>query len=380
LDAPRPLDGLLALARALAGPDLLALILSGSHARGDAVWAEVEGRKILLSDLDVYAVARDRAAQRAAERRAAAARPGLAARALALGLAAPLEVAILTPQDVAALPARPGTIELRRHGRVVEGDPALLARVPQWSGRDVSPEEILLLLENRAFELLAAQPGADEPGPLAQLRRRHEVLKVALELATVVCLAAGEYPDGAAARVARARTLRAARAPEPPWDAALGWRSGRVEPLPAAAAAAEWRATATAWLAAWRTRVAALDGGACAPASDPYAAVARAARRARLARRARQALTFRARGGAGPTLLERLAVWWRGTPQHRLGAGAAALIIHALEDDPADRAWRRALDRLGLARGRDDPAAAARELVRCWDRWILDGQRSAEAP
>src|SRR6516225_6458173 len=56
LDAPRPLDGLLALARALAGPDLLALILSGSHARGDAVWAEVEGRKILLSDLDVYAV------------------------------------------------------------------------------------------------------------------------------------------------------------------------------------------------------------------------------------------------------------------------------------------------------------------------------------
>jgi hypothetical protein len=342
------------------------------------VWAEVAGRAVSLSDLDLYVVVRDRAAQRAARERAAAARPGLAARTLALGLAAPLEVAFLTPQDLAVLPARPGTIELKRHGRVVEGESTWLARVPQWSARDVSAEEILLLLENRAFELLAAEPGADEPGPLAQLSRRHEVLKVALDLATVACLAAGEYPDGAPARVARARALKAARAPEPPWDAALAWRAGRLELLPAAEAAAEWRATASAWLAAWLGRVAALDGGAPSPAGDPYAAAARAARRAHLARRARQALTFRARGGEGPSLLERLAVWWRGTPQHRLNAGAAALLIHTLEDDAANASWRRALDRLGLAPGLDDPSAAAHELVRAWDRWILDGQRSAE--
>src|SRR5258707_196084 len=44
LDASSRLDAWIAVARGWAGPERLALILSGSHARGDAVWTEVAGR------------------------------------------------------------------------------------------------------------------------------------------------------------------------------------------------------------------------------------------------------------------------------------------------------------------------------------------------
>ena len=122
----------LALANAWAG-DALTLIVGGSHASGSGVWAALEGREFCLSDLDVYAVVRDRAAQRAAETRARADRPGLRARLLDWGLAAPLEVAFLVPADLACLPARPATLELARYGLVIAGDPAWRDRVPRWS-------------------------------------------------------------------------------------------------------------------------------------------------------------------------------------------------------------------------------------------------------
>ena len=379
------LEGWIALAREWAGTSCLALIVSGSHARGDAVWAAPAGRPVSLSDLDLYAVVPGRAARRAARRRAAAGRTGLARRLEALGLAGAFEVAFLTPRDLATLPARPGTLELKRHGRVLTGDPAWLARVPDWSARDVSAEEALLLLENRAFELLDAWPGHDREGNLARLAARHAVLKTALDLAGVACLAAGEYPDDAAARVAHART-RGPWDPEPPWEAALAWRAGRVVPLPHAEAGREWEATAAAWVALWRDRVTARTGTAPMRGDargGAWATARAAARRASLKRRARQALFFRARSGAGPGLLERARFWARGTPQHRLGASAAVLLAHATsagpEHRPARAGWRDAMVWLGVVRQPGEPEGVARELVRIWDRWVLDGQRTAEA-
>ena len=184
-----PLEGPLDLARRWAGENRLALVVSGSHAAGDAVWVTHEGRPVSLSDLDIYAVVPDAAAQRAARARARAERIGLGARLLAMGLAAPLEVGFHTPRDLAALPARPATLELRRSGRVVDGDPAWREVVPAWTPSDVARDEVWLLLENRAFELLwAAHAGGCDPGELGALRRRHAVLKCALDLASVIAL------------------------------------------------------------------------------------------------------------------------------------------------------------------------------------------------
>jgi hypothetical protein len=99
----------------------------------------------------------------------------------------------------------------------------------------------------------------------------------------------------------------------------------------------------------------------------------------------RRALSFHARSGAGPGLLERLRYAVRGTPQHRLGASAAVMLMHAVAAAASapglepDTGWRAALAELGVVRDPGEAAAAERELVRCWDRWVLDGRRSAEA-
>jgi hypothetical protein len=362
----------IALARAWAGEGLRSLIVSGSHASGEAVWVECGGR-VSLSDLDLYAVMRDAASARGGEARARAARSGLAERLLARGLAAPLEVAFLTLDDIARLPARPGTLALARHGVTVEGDEGWRARVPAWRVSDIDTEETLLLLENRAFELLIARDLL-EGTALARLQARHATLKVALDLAWVASLAAGEDQGGTTARVAWARAHGVHAGAEPPWDEALAWRAGDTRLPDPAVARGEWQRTAAAWVAAWCALMR-IEG-----AGDPFEVVHRASRRASARRRLGRALRFHARGGQGPSLASRLAFAAAGTPQHRLNAAAGTLLVHATArggEEPAawDTRALRTLASLGMPAGSTE--AAAREIVRRWDVWILDGQRTA---
>lgn len=374
-----PLD----LARQWAGKDRLGLIVSGSHAAGDAVWVAHEGRPVSLSDLDVFAVVRDGTAREAARARARAERDGLTGRLLAMGLAAPLEVGFHTPEDLAALPARPGTLELRRVGRVIDGDPGLLASVPEWSARDVSAEEVWLLLENRAFELLWAAhvaPARPETSDLLSgLKRRHAVLKVALELAAVMALSAGEYPAGAAARVAWARPRwDRARSSEPPWDAALAWREGRAAALAPAEAGEERLRTVIAWVSVWRR----MAGDPGDPAR-PFGAIARVASRARWRRRLRHALRPEPREAGLGGASSRLRHLWAGTPRHRLHAAAAAHLIFEATSatrgtsslEALERGYRQALRLLGFPL---EPRQAADRLVRAWDLVACDGQRTGD--
>lgn len=363
----------IALARAWAGEGVRSLIVSGSHASGEAVWVDCGGR-VSLSDLDLYAVMRDPAAARRAESRARAARAGLAERLLARGLAAPLEVAFLTLDDIARLPARPGTLALARHGVTLEGDEGWRARVPAWRVSDIGAEETLLLLENRAFELLIARELIEGSGALARLQARHAIVKVALDLALVATLAAAQDPGDAAARVAWARAHGVHAGAEPPWDEALAWRAGDTALPDPTTARTEWLRTATAWVASWCALLR-IEG-----AGDPFEVVHRASRRASARQRLGRALRFRARGGAGPTLASRLAYAAAGTPQHRLNAAAGTLLVHATAggaEEPAawDTRVLRTLASLGMPAG--STAAAAREIVRRWDEWILDGQRTA---
>src|SRR5580765_1431896 len=195
----------LALAREWAGERCEALVLSGSHASGEGVWRRCRDRELTLSDLDLYAIVPDDGAARAARQRARAGREGLAPRLLALGVAAPLELAVLTRAGLARQPARPGTIELARRGRVVAGDPGALASLPRFTARDVPFEETLLLLENRGFELLFAHAGLRAADELAALRARHALWKAVCELATVLALARRELPEGVVTRIAWVR-------------------------------------------------------------------------------------------------------------------------------------------------------------------------------
>jgi hypothetical protein len=384
-------------AREWAGDGLRSLIVSGSHATGEAVWAELDGRRLSLSDLDLYAVMRDAAACAAAHARAAAGRSGLARDALSWGLAAPLEVAFVTLDGLTRMPARPGTVELARSGRVLLGDRTVLERLPRWDPAEVSAEERLLLLENRAFELLwamgeaggsgGANPASPDSTALAALCARHAVQKTVLDLAAVRTLARGELPASAAARVARARELGApANLPswldhaweglEALWPEALAWRSGAPRALPADAAGAEWRAAARAWCAVWWAE----REGAQAP-RDPWERALATAARAPLARRVRRSLMGSMRGGEAAGALARLRHALAGTPQHRIHGSATVLLLAAAQSPHEPRLSAgalRALAQLGVTPAVEFAAAAA-GVVRAWDRGLHAGLRTADA-
>src|SRR5262245_49230838 len=331
-----------ALARAVerAGAGLEALILSGSHATGEAVWTSFEGRAVSLSDVDLYAVMRTEQPARPAPLASVRERREW-------GLLAPVEVAFVTLAGLAHMPARPGTVELARSGRVVAGEPGVLARLPRWEPAAIDAEERLLLLENRAFELLwalAAWPASASGETLARLRARHAVLKTALELAAARTLAHGELPAGAAARVARARELGGpAGTPswlagawgglEPLWEEALAWRRGGARLVSDEVQAASWRTVTRAWCVAWWAE---RRGDATA---DPWERALGSAARGSLARRLRRSLAPLPGMASAPGAIERLGRAPAGTPANRIHGSAAVLLLavaHAVTHDPGE--------------------------------------------
>ena len=372
----------LALAREWA-PDPRAVILSGSHASGEAVWVEHQGRMVSLSDVDLYVMLEDEAGCRDARARRGLALRGLAGRCLEAGLAAPLEAGFHTASGLARLPARPGTLELSRHGRVVRGEAKALDRVPRHRPGDVSAEEIALLLENRGCELLWCRPLLDSADRLDRLRGRHGVFKCALDLAGVTALLRGDYPDGHAARVAWAREHRPApRDPEEReldrlWDLALAWRDTEPGARAPAEGDDEWRAAVRGWVRLW------WEVGARLAQPSERSAIARTlalARRARLRRRLREAVL--PGGGNGPGRWPLLAKALGGTLRHRVHASAALLLLAAANGGaraiPPPES--RALARLGVVKhpAHSEWEPARRAVVRAWDRWLLDGQRTAD--
>jgi len=399
-----------ALTRAVerAGAGLEALILSGSHATGEAVWTSFEGRAVSLSDVDLYAVVRSDAVGGSSAQAGRLAPLASARERREWGLLAPVEVAFVTLAGLAHMPARPGTVELARSGRVVAGERGVLARLPRWEPAAIDAEERLLLLENRAFELLWAdavwpangsgpRPAAEGAGTLARLRARHAVLKTALELAAARTLAHGELPAGAAARVARARELgRPAGAPswlagawedlEPLWEEALGWRRGGARVVSDEVQAASWRAVTRAWCVAWwaeRPR-----GAAAEPwdRGEPWQAALGNAARGSLARRLRRSLAPLPGVSSTPGALERLRRASAGTPANRIHGSAAVLLLAAAQNtqDAQVRAGSRlpagalrALRSLGVTRA-ERFATAARETLVAWDRQLHAGERTAE--
>jgi len=370
-----------ALARAAerAGPGLEALILSGSHATGEAVWAPLDGRTVSLSDVDLYAVMRTEAAAAAA--RADRAPIASARERLEWGLLAPVEVAFVTLGGLARTAARPGTVELARCGRVVAGDAGVLARLPRWEPAAIDAEERLLLLENRAFELLWADAAwAGNAAP--RLRSRHAVLKTALELAAARTLAHGELAAGAAARVARASELGTpAGVPSwlagaweglaPVWQEALAWRRG-ARLVSDEAQGVSWRAVARAWCVAWWAET---GRGA---ATDPWERALAVAARGSLARRLRRSLASTPGRAASPGVLERLRRAVAGTPEHRIHGSATILMLAAAQGPGEPRLSAgalRALHVLGVTRA-DRFVTAARETLVAWDRQLHAGDRT----
>jgi hypothetical protein len=348
-------------------------VLSGSHATGEAVWASHDGRRVSLSDLDLYVILRDEAAVPVARR---SLRLPPADVLLHAGLAGPAEAGFVTLEGLARMSARPGTVELARSARVIEGDPGLLARLPRWEPGAITQEERLRLLENRAFELLWARLIGSSG--LEGLRAQHAVLKCALDLAASRALDRGELPASAASRVSLAIALgEPAGSPSwlagawpglaPLWRAAVAWREGAAVACSRDALRADWHAAARGWAAAWWTETAPNS-----TSGEPFARALEAAARGSLARRLRHRCV---RCPAGP----RRKPWRRGSRIRRETDRSCQGGSHCCMPPPARRApvaWRgrgarargrarrRASRRCRRRAARASPASASRACAR----------------
>jgi predicted nucleotidyltransferase len=376
-----------------AGPSLGAL-LGGSLARGEGtVWRD-GARVRALSDIDLAMVFAEPAQAARARAIAPATARGLARRLRARGLLGPVDLGVYALADLPRQGPRPGTLEMRRSGRVLWGPSDLAARFPELAETDVPRDEAVVLLENRGIELLHAWPG-DAPADDVdrQLVGMYAGLKAVVDGAFALVVATGRVPATQQARQAaleilavegRSETLdavlpdfmaeaafwgRMKLAPDP---AAIALHLGAPDARdPVALARRAWRAGARAHLAAYR------------------ALGVHAVHRARLRRRlrrwweeGRRFAAFERDGRAAWSLRPwparaRLAV--AGAPEHQLAACGAALLAAWAQPGAGGTDWRSTMARCfpGALPSRLEWDPCRTAVVRLWDTMQMGGVRTA---
>jgi predicted nucleotidyltransferase len=375
-----------------------AVVLSGSLARGEGTVLYPGTQPAVLSDIDMAVVyrdggERDRFAPRLTE---LAREQGRDYRRW--GLLAAIDLGAYALSDLPGQAARPGTIELKRSGLVIAGDRRVLERLPGFSPQNISADEVLLLCENRLLELLWAHESMGGEGNSA-FAALYAGGKAVLDAALAWLVSRGEMPLSATARLAAMEARDAeerAALGEEFLDALRFWTSFKLEPKlepvsrryhgyrePCLLAREAWREGATHLLRLYRW----LIGSGQAGEAGDVAAWRLAATRAPLRRRLRRWMEAWNEGG------ERGLDWagigglvgraGRGTPEHLMGASAAALVATAPEmngrhlEMPAKGDPARELSPIYWS-GNTPWEERRRSLVRAWDCWVLRGTRTGE--
>ena len=350
-----------------------------------------------LSDVDLAIVFADREGRERGRAIAGDVARGLARRMTARGFLGPVDLGVYAREDLARQAPRPGTLEMRRSGRVLWGPPDLPASFPAIDEADVPRDEALVLSENRGIELLHAWPGAARADDAdRQLVAMYAGMKAVVDAAFAFVVAHGRCPATQQARQAVLETLAVEGRSEAlgtvlpdffaqsafwgamklaPDPAAIALRLGApVASDPAALARRAWREGARAHVAVARVLAAHGPSGA---------------RRARLRRRVRRWLEEGRRfdrlerAGRAPWPLRpwpaRAGLALRGAPEHQLGACGAALLEGWTGPGTARGEWREVMRRTFPGRLPPrldwDPCRVA--VVRLWDGMHMGGTRTA---
>jgi hypothetical protein len=172
------------LLRERLGRRLVGLILTGSFSRGEGSVLPVNGHLRVLGDIEFMVILPHSRDYRAL-------RPVLAdwgreasAAAATTGLMVDVEFG---PEDRAYLAqrARPSIFvhDLRTHGKVVHGAPALLELIPPFGPAQIPREDAVHLLFNRAIEQLEAWDRVERTAGEALFDLAYQRLKLTLDLA-----------------------------------------------------------------------------------------------------------------------------------------------------------------------------------------------------
>jgi hypothetical protein len=374
-------------------------VLTGSLARGDGTVIYPGPRPVVLSDIDMAVIytgdaARDRAAPVLAKLGRETARDFTR-----WGLLAAIDLGCYARSDLRRQAARPGTLEFRHCGRVIYGNEGVLSQLPEYTADQVSADEVLLLCENRLLELLWAHEALDRGGS-ALYAALYAGGKAVLDGALAWLVSRGRFPLTVEERLLELEAMPAedrAGLDESYLDALRFWTRFKNAPQvpdlsgryggslePPVLAREAWREGAGQLLGVYRSLIE--EPGPRAAGEE--SAWKSAARRAPLRRRIRRwAEAWRERGprhldwaGFGGVIAHAA----QGTPEHLLGASAAALVATAPEmnghgaEDPG-RIARVARNLSPVPWSRDASWEERRKhLVRAWDCWVLRGTRTGE--
>lgn len=202
-------DNLVALILGELGEDaVLAVFAGGSVARGEISYRLGDDGMEVYSDVDLYVVVKDGVALEEVRRRGRESVAGVPLVGKGYRFFRAPDVGVYSFADLAAQPARPGTVGLGEHHLLLYGDADIPLRAAASIGSDIASEEALYLLENRLIELLALENRrrAGEH-PVDDGYYAFVVCKTGLDVATAALIARGMY---SASRAERVRLLEAA--------------------------------------------------------------------------------------------------------------------------------------------------------------------------
>jgi predicted nucleotidyltransferase len=190
--------------RAAMGSSLRAVVLTGSVARGEGSFVQAEGGWRLLGDVDVLAVAHERAAgpfsgdaiSREVKRVL-----------IEAGIRAEVGIRVIWPQYLRSVRPHIFAYELRECGRVLDGDVDVLKLIPPFRAADIPLEDGFRVLANRICEQLDALADFEKsPGTLTG-EAQYLATKFYLEMTTSLLLFAGQYAPTYRARLERLERL-----------------------------------------------------------------------------------------------------------------------------------------------------------------------------
>lgn len=202
------------------GLRLQAIILTGSAARGEATIVKVPGGWDFLGDCE-FALMFKPGEKLARPYQVMQVQGEIARRLQRVGIACPLGLSPVHPRYLANLGPKIYSFELKQCGRVVWGDPGILALIPGCSARDIPREDAWRLVCNRMIEQLTAASEAPPRAPRLPSQFNYQTTKLALDLATSFLIFRGEYAPSYQERSARLLKLAEATPPMPTLPFAL---------------------------------------------------------------------------------------------------------------------------------------------------------------
>ncbi|MGB6482029.1 MAG: hypothetical protein WBE86_00925 [Candidatus Acidiferrales bacterium] len=188
------------------GDRVVALILTGSAARVEATILNAADGWKLSSDAEFLLVVQ-RTAESGDTKATNSVKQESAKKLRSQGIEVSLDLAVVLPSYLQALPPHIFSYELRSCGKVIAGDPSVLDLIPKFAAQKISREDAWRLLCNRMIEQLEFVDDLENSTVQLTSRLSYASVKLYLDMATSYLVFAGHYAPTYRERADRLSTL-----------------------------------------------------------------------------------------------------------------------------------------------------------------------------